>query len=472
MFIQPLYLLVVLLTVIINYFLPVSRRYFFLLIVSLGIIDSFNTVSLVILIISAGVNYFIASKLYSSANRNYYYAGVCFNCFAIFLFNYFISIDKQFNLNFIGVSFNINALVLALGLSFYSIQLIAYLTDIYKRRLHPETNFLKYLFCVSFFPKVISGPICRFQDLLPQINENEISTKQLCRGLNQFLLGVLKKLVIADRIAPSVNSIYDHQDVYPGITVLFGAALFTIQLYFDFSGYSDMAIGIAGMLGFNIDPNFKMPFRSASVTEFWRRWHISLISFFTTYVYYPISFRYRKHKKAAAYIGIFFTFLISGLWHGVGLVFLFWATCHFFYLSFELATKKIRHRLSQKLPFVLVKSSGILITFTAVCFSNIFFRSVSFSSAIENMNRLFMHFIPSEWFADVLAPLAVGGQQAQCFNFTLTLFFAFVYLFFEKKIEQVGMKEKISPVFIYITILMITLFGVLNSGERFIYMQF
>ncbi len=472
MFLQPLYLLGVLLTVGINYILPATKRYIFLLLVSCLVIGSYNRESLVTLIALSGINYWLVRQLFRSKNSLYYCVGLSLNCLAILLFNYFTSSGHRLQFELNEVYFDAKGLILALGLSFYSIQHIAYFIDVHKNRIVPEQNFIRHLFSIAFFPKIISGPVCTMQELLPQTNGSKITNEQLCKGFHQLVLGLVKKMVLADRLAPCVSSVFDHNDAYPGITGLLGAAFFTVQLYFDFSGYSDMAIGTARMLGYDLKNNFNLPFRSASVAEFWRRWHISLISFFTRYIYYPLTFRFRQHKQTAAWFGIIITFLISGLWHGIGFSFICWALCHVVYLCFELSTKKIRFTLSTKISPGILHYTGLLLTFWAVCFSNIFFRSLSFPSAVHHLHKLLTDFMPNNWEAEVIAPLAVGGQQAEYFNLSTTLTLVLTYLIFEKRIEAFSLSAKINWAYLFVAVLLIVLFGVFNAGERFIYMQF
>jgi D-alanyl-lipoteichoic acid acyltransferase DltB (MBOAT superfamily) len=233
-----------------------------------------------------------------------------------------------------------------------------------------------------------------------------------------------------------------------------------------------MALGIAKMLGYDLKENFNMPLRSTSVSEFWRRWHISLISWFTNYIYYPIVYRLRKSKKTAALVGIFITFLISGIWHGIGVTFLAWASCHIIYLSFELLTKRFRLNLSERFNNSIYKMISVFIVFNAVCFSNIFFRSQSMEQAIRLIRNVFSNFIPNNWLSEFTAPLAIGGHQMDQFNLIISLFIPIIVLLFERKINKIANQEKFKISFVVTSLLMILLFGIFASGSRFIYMQF
>lgn len=470
-FSSPIFFLFIALTVTVNYFLAGKTRLWWQLFASLVFIAFFNTASVLVVLFSAGLNYFLALSLEKKKSIPVYAAGLAINLSAILLFNYFISTGEKIRFGFSLIGFNTQSFILALGLSFYSLQHIAYLADVYRKNIVAEKRLLHYLLATSFFPKISSGPVTLAQEFLPQPAIQRIKQEQLVSGFQRFLLGLFKKLVIADRLAPGIHSVFDFGE-YPGATVLAGAFLFTVQLYFDFSGYTDMALGTAKMLGYELPENFNLPFRSSSISEFWRRWHISLIRFFTTYVFYPLSFRLRKYKRLAAFSGIWITFLLSALWHGIGLTFLCWALCHIVYLCIELFTKKRRALLSEKIPGAIYKPVSICITLLLVSFSNIFFRAQTMGTAKHMVKALFCNFLPGDAMTDLVAPIAVGGQQADQFNLVVTILLLSFFLCFEKKINAIAVSEKIRPVYVFAVVLLIVLFGVLSASERFIYMQF
>ncbi|MGQ0829085.1 MAG: MBOAT family O-acyltransferase [Bacteroidota bacterium] len=468
---SPLFLIFLAFTISINYLLPQRFRYKFLVLTSLVFIGFFNLESLTTLVIFSLFNFYIAKKI--SGNRLLYLTGISFNVVAIVLFNYFNLSPKGLLFFISTIHFSIDSFIIALGLSFYTLQNIAYLTEVYFQRLQPEKNISKYILYCSFFPKIISGPVMLPNEFLPQIDKATIFSSQLISGFQRILLGLFKKMVIADRLAPAVSSVFDYHNDYSGLTTLIAAYLFTIQLYFDFSGYTDMALGTGKMLGYDLKENFNTPLRSTSISEFWRRWHISLISWFSNYIYYPIVYRLRNYKKAAVFIGILLTFLISGIWHGIGFTFLAWAACHAIYLSFELLTKRYRLSLSEKLPSSLYKASSIFIVFNAVCFSNIFFRAESMGKALQLIQNIFScsNFIPGNWLG-FISPLAVGGHQMDEFNFYISILITILVLIFERKINKAGTSEQYNIGFIILLALFIMMLGIFNNGTRFIYMQF
>lgn len=467
---SPAFLFFLLVAVTINCLLPQRFRSYFLLLCSLLFIGFYNPESLAAVIVFSFFNFYISKNI--AGNRLLYLIGIFLNSYAIIMFNYFYATKQGLGFSYSVISFNMNSFIIALGLSFYSLQNIAYLTEVYFKRWQAEISLKNYMLYNSFFPKVMSGPVMLPREFMPQIDRNRITQEKITEGFNRFLLGILKKMVIADRLAPAVHSIFDFNDNYNGLTTVAGAYLFTIQLYFDFSAYTDMALGIGKMLGYELKENFNLPLRSGSVSEFWRRWHISLISWFTNYIYYPLVYRMRTYKKAAAVLGIVITFIVSGIWHGTGITFILWALCHIVYLSYELFTKHSRSVISEKINPRIYKFVSVFIVFNAVCFSNIFFRSGSFEDAMRLIKNSFSNFIPGNWLSDFIAPLAVGGHQMDEFNFFISIGMAVLFLLFERKINRIAASEKLNVAFVCICIVLICLFGIFNNAERFIYMQF
>ncbi len=464
------YLFLFIFIISLNYLLPETKRSYLLLVSGLFFLFCIHPLSLILAIALTLINYFVAQQISLSHKKIYLIAGLSINGIFILLFNFYVG--HQFVLKQVG--FEPSVYIIAAGLSFYSIQHMIYLADIAAKKTQWEKNFFSHLLAVTFFPKIISGPIITIQGFTSQIKNqgSKITSEHLIQGLHRFFLGLLKKMIFADRLAGSVHSVFDFQSDYPGITYLMASLLFTFQLYFDFSAYSDMAIGIARMLGYTLPENFNRPLRASSVSAFWRRWHMTLISIFTQYIYFPVVYRWRKLKSFSVYIGIIITFLISGLWHGLSLTFLSWALCHCLYLCFEHATKQFRVKMMEQWPVFIKQISGLFFTLVAVILSNIFFRSLNMSDAWKMIKQIGIKFFPHDWYSEVLAPLAIGGQQAEYLNFTLTIVLVFSYLLLEKGIEKHFYSAQWNFRYTFIAVLLLLLLGVFNSGERFIYMQF
>ena len=239
-------------------------------------------------------------------------------------FNFFVT-----SANNLLESFGLNAdlqilqLIIPLGISFYTFKVITYIVDIYRKDMHPTRDIIAFFAFVSFFPTMIAGPIDKAHNLLPQfLKKREFSDPEARDGLRQMLNGFVKKLVIADNIAPLTEDIFSNYLQYDGLTLLVGAFLFAIQIYCDFSGYSDIAIGTAKLFGFSVTKNFNYPYFSRDIAEFWRRWHISLSNWLRDYLYVPLCGRKPSRWKKAR--NIVFTFAICGLWHGSNWTFIAW----------------------------------------------------------------------------------------------------------------------------------------------------
>ncbi len=218
-------------------------------------------------------------------------------------------------------------ILLPLGISFYTFQALSYLFDINKGKIVAEKSLLKVAVYISFFPQIISGPIVKAHDFLPQLEEfHVINKEQLSKGCQIFLIGLLKKVVIADRIGMSVDAVFATPMAYDGISIIMSVIGYSVQIYCDFSGYSDMANGIAKIMGFNLGRNFNAPYLAKNPSDFWRRWHISLSTWFRDYLYIPLGGS--RKGKIRTYINLVITMIVSGLWHGASWNFIIWGACH------------------------------------------------------------------------------------------------------------------------------------------------
>lgn len=271
---------------------------------------------------------------------------------------------------------------------------IGYLVDVYKKKCEPENNILKYALFVSFFPMILSGPIERSNNLLKQIQSgqkvNVWNYERVTSGLTTMLWGFFLKLVITDRIAVLVDYVFKEYEMYGMVGLSIGAIAYGIQIYCDFCSYSTIALGIAKVLGFELIQNFDTPYFSKGITEFWRRWHISLSSWFRDYIYIPLGGN--RCGKGRQYLNILITFSVSGLWHGANWTFLFWGFLHGVYQIIEKELtpriRKINVRLHTKTDSFGYKFTQIMITFVLVDFAWIFFRADSMKQAIHYIERM------------------------------------------------------------------------------------
>ncbi|MDR6406375.1 MULTISPECIES: MBOAT family O-acyltransferase [Chryseobacterium] len=282
--------------------------------------------------------------------------------------------------------------ILPVGISFYTFHGLSYVIDIYKKRIAAEKNFIDYAVFVSYFPLLVAGPIERATHLLPQIQKKRIfSYDQAIDGMRQILWGFLKKMVIADNCAPIVNDIFTNYQTESSSNLVMGVILFAFQIYGDFSGYSDIALGVSRLFGIELLKNFAFPYFSRDIAEFWRRWHISLSSWFRDYVYIPLG-----GSKGGMWMKIrntFIIFLLSGFWHGANWTFIIWGGLNAIYFLPLLVTNKNRHNLevvalNRSLPSVK-EIINIFLTFLLVCFAWIFFRAESVSQALQYIKNIF-----------------------------------------------------------------------------------
>lgn len=284
------------------------------------------------------------------------------------------------------------SIVLPVGISFYTFQTLSYSIDVYRRKLEPTRDVLAFAAYVSFFPQLVAGPIERAIHLLPQFHSRRyFEYAKAVDGLKQILWGFFKKMVIADNCAVYANMIFNDSDSYNGSTLLLGAVFFAFQIYGDFSGYSDIAIGTARLFGFNLRRNFAFPYFSRDIAEFWRRWHISLSSWFRDYLYIPLGGS--RVKKWLRIRNIWIVFLVSGFWHGANWTFIVWGGLHALYYLPLMLGKRNRHYLDtvaqdRQLPTVS-ELSQMLITFLLVTLAWVFFRAENIHHAFAYLGEIF-----------------------------------------------------------------------------------
>lgn len=315
---------------------------------------------------------------------------------AIFKYlNFFIesfqTICSQFN---IEPSFNTLNIILPVGISFYTFQTLSYTVDIFQKKLTPTKDFIAFASFVCFFPQLVAGPIERARDLLPQFYVlNTFDYNKARKGIQQVLWGLFKKVAIADSVSPYVDEVFMNYSSLDSISILMGVFYFSLQIYCDFSGYSDIAIGISKLLGFNLSRNFKYPYFAKSINEFWHRWHISLSSWFRDYLYIPLGGS--RKGKFRSFINILIVFLVSGLWHGANWTYVIWGGYHaLLYLpGYFVGSIKVNLRGSKS--FFTTKITSLLMilkTFILVNIGWVFFRSESISQATSLMKSFLNDF--------------------------------------------------------------------------------
>ncbi|MEQ8908109.1 MAG: MBOAT family O-acyltransferase [Vicingaceae bacterium] len=352
---------------------------------------------LLLILFSTVVDYFIALQIEKTPKGKKWWLGVSIlsnlGILGVFkYYNFFIENFKEafqlFGYQFDGWTLN---LILPVGISFYTFQTLSYTIDVYRGQLKPTKNFISFSAFVSFFPQLVAGPIERASNLLPQFKRKRIFNRAMAvDGMRQILYGLFKKVVIADRCALVVNPIFENYQAYDGASLLLAVVLFAFQIYGDFSGYSDIAIGVAKLFGFTLMTNFAFPYFSRDIAEFWRRWHISLSTWFRDYLYIPLGGS--RLNTLGAIRNIFIIFLVSGFWHGANWTYISWGGLNALYFI-PLFIFKLNRRHNGDLEFknrihFLKTLPHILITFLITCLAWTFFRSNSVSDALDILGKI------------------------------------------------------------------------------------
>lgn len=433
---------------------------------------------LFILIFSTSLDYFAGIKIAESKSqlrkKCWLWLTIVINLGILIVFKYFnffaSSIADGFSLFGLTTNFWTLKVILPLGISFYTFHGLSYVIDIYKNKIKPERNFIDYSLFVSFFPLLVAGPIERATHLLPQIGKKrEFNTANAVDGLKQMLWGLFKKIVIADNFAGYSNIIFGNSAAYSGSTLLLGALFFTFQIYCDFSGYSDIAIGTARLFGINLLRNFAFPYFSRSIAEFWRRWHISLSSWFKDYLYIPLG-----GSTGGMWMKIrntFLIFLVSGFWHGANWTFIVWGFLNALYIMPSILFKTNRNHLDivakgKYLP-TIKEFASVAVTFSLTVFAWIFFRANSVHHAFSYIAGIFSKSL-------FTAPYFPGIGWAMPIMVLLALFLLVEWLGREQQyaIAKLGLKlpRPIKWATYYGIILAIFYYG--GSAQQFIYFQF
>ena len=340
---------------------------------------------------------YIASSKNEKQRKLLFYIGLLQGLGGLIYFKYFNFFVESFIHAFswfnVHVGLHTMQIILPLGISFYTFRTLSYLFDINNGKLKPCTDWVVFCSYVAFFPSLISGPIDRARMLIPQLENPRVFDKeQIFDGLRQILWGLFKKIVIANNCAAFTNTVFDQYQTFPGSTLLIGAFVFAIQIYADFSGYTDMAIGFSRLLGFKISKNFDFPYFALNIAEFWRKWHISLTSWLTEYVFTPLSFAFRGMGKIGLVLAILINMLVCGIWHGANWTYILFGLIHgilFIPLIIRGTIFKKKVIAKGKLLPSFAEVGNMLLTFTMVVFVEIFFKAESVTLAFKYIGGIF-----------------------------------------------------------------------------------
>jgi alginate O-acetyltransferase complex protein AlgI len=387
----------------------------------------------------------------------------------VFKYYNFFAANFEAAFSFFGSSISSSRLdiILPVGISFYTFQTMSYTIDVYKRKLEPTKDFIAFAAFVTFFPQLVAGPIERATHLLPQFyTKRKFEYNKAVDGMRQILWGLFKKIVIADNCAEYANLIFNNSDDYSGSTLVLGALFFTFQIYGDFSGYSDIAIGVSRLFGFDLMQNFAFPYFSRDIAEFWRRWHISLSTWFRDYLYIPLGGS--KGRMGLKIRNTLIIFLVSGFWHGANWTFIVWGALNAFYIMPSIIFKTNRNNLNVvaigKYFPSLKELFSILFTFSLTVIAWVFFRANNLEHAMGYLSKIFSNTIFS---IPQILPIA-----------TIVLILFFVLVEWLGRTGKYAMQTILDnkPIwfrylFYYFIVLLIMCFGNFNDNQ-FIYFQF
>ena len=442
---------------------------------------------IILIIISTLIDYFVAKKMSSlkikTKRKKWLTLSLISNLGILFGFKYFNFVNEniqvffdQFNIFYNVPSFD---LLLPVGISFYTFQTLSYTIDVYNNKTSCANHLGIFAVYVSFFPQLVAGPIERSNRLLPQFFKKQIfSFNRVKAGLQQMLWGFFKKVVIADRLAIIVDGVYNNPNDYSGFALIIATVFFAFQIYCDFSGYSDIAIGSAKIMGYEVMDNFKRPCFSKSISEFWKRWHISLSSWFKDYVYIPLGGN--RVLKWRWYYKLFITFLVSGLWHGANWTFVVWGALHGLYLILAIFFAQQKNYLINLFNIrnsYFHKLYQVSSTFFLVVFAWIFFRANNLSDAIYIISNIFSSIGEYTDIRNIKVQMRGIGVGLNDILISITLIFIMeLYNVYERD-DNVWDKLEQKPQWVRWAFYYLLLFGILflapySNVNNFIYFQF
>ena len=446
-----------------------KARIIFLLLASYYFYMSWNPIFILLILFSTIVDYMAGQKIHNSTSQNQK--------------RFFLILSLVTNLGFLGyfkyVNFFLGTLndisgsnffvdvILPVGISFYTFQSMCYTIDIYYGKMKPSKNFFEFSLYVTFFPQLVAGPIVRAKDFIPQLKVNQyFKDINFQLAANHFILGLVKKVLIADNIAKFSDPIFANPDLYGTLSTWVGVVAYSIQIYCDFSGYSDMAIGVAALLGFKLMENFNMPYNATNITDFWRKWHISLSTWLRDYLFIPLGGS-RVSKKIFYYRNLMITMLLGGLWHGASWNFVVWGGLHGLSLIVHklYATKYSSNFKFSKLSASIYTVFSWLLTMIFVMVTWVFFRAQTFSDAVQLLKNMFSfkesaNYTISIAFIALFAIVIIG-------HFFGTKYYKEV----EEKQQHMFSNPYLQGALFGLGIFLVLLFGS-DDNQAFIYFQF
>lgn len=476
--------------VVVIYWLLTPRwRNKFLLIASYYFYMNWEPVFALLILFTSVTTWLLALKIIpgdndTSKRKNRLAVTICLilNFGILFIFKYadfFGSIvNSIFSTLHIGMEVPALGLLLPVGISFYTFQAIGYIIDVYRGTISAERNFIRYALFVSFFPQLVAGPIERAKNLLPQFRiTHHFSSPDIIYGFRLMLTGYFMKLCVADNLSPYVDAVYSNLNHHSGLSILLATFFFTFQILCDFGGYSLIAIGSARCMGFKLMQNFRQPYYATSIRDFWHRWHISLSTWFTDYLYIPLGGN--RVSRAKHYRNLFLTFVVSGLWHGANSTFLVWGAYHGLLISGQAALRPKRDKAGKaeaqkpKSIFQYVKIAGaMLMTFILVMIGWVFFRANTMSDAMTALSRM----------ARPSGPFYTGAGVPAIILSVLMIGLLLIFEVYNERKKTIGLTQEyngimtrrrmISSIAASVLLIIVILLCGQFDGGQFIYFQF
>lgn len=478
--------------VLLYYVIPKKTRYIWLLISSYFFYMSWNATYAILIAISTIVTWsgsILLGKMRTVTAKKMVVAGNCIvNLGILFFFKYWDFTIANINriLAHIHVSLLQNPfdVLLPVGISFYTFQALSYLIDVYRGDVEPESNLFKYALFVSFFPQLVAGPIERSKNLLTQVQHvEEIKPKyeEIVNGCILMLWGLFLKMVIADRISILVDYIFKNKFRLGSVELILGAVAFAIQIYCDFCGYSTIAVGAAKVMGFSIMDNFDTPYFAVSISDFWKRWHISLSTWFRDYVYIPLGGS--RCSKPRKYLNLMITMLVSGLWHGASWTYIIWGGLHGVYQVLgdlmKPVRKKVRELLCVNTEVFSFRFGQMVVTFALTTFAWIFFRAETVSQAFLYIRRMLSRWNPWVLFDLSLFELGLDYQEMSILVFSIMVMVVVGIFKYKKNVTLADVLQKQNMWFRWacllgfiFAILVFGEYGVNFDSNKFIYFDF
>lgn len=472
------------------YFLaPYRVRWLVLLLASCVFYMAFVPVYLLILALTIIIDYFAAMQIEKCEGRKrswWLWFSIIFTCLILFFFKYYDFFTWNVNqiAGFLHRDVTMSALhlILPIGLSFHTFQSLSYVIEVYRGNQKAERHFGIYSLYVMFYPQLVAGPIERPQNLLHQFHEkHNFNYDDVTSGLRLMAWGLFKKAVIADRLAQFVSPVYDQPGNFDGSVLLVATVFFSFQVFCDFSGYSDMARGAARVMGFKLMLNFDRPYAATSLSDFWRRWHISLSTWLRDYVYEPVAMGLRDRGLYGIVFALMLTFLVSGFWHGANWTFVVWGLLHGAGLSVEAVFAKQRKKLAKAMPAWLFNAIMLVVTFSFVNFAYVFFRAKTVDDALLILKHIGLWiYSATRYFGDQLPKIYfVESVVVSPFEFRLSVFLILILVIAHSLQARMNITQCLQRSAWWIRwlgyqalVLFIAFGGVWLGAKNFIYFQF